>query len=91
MSEINPSAPVPCRCRELDRLDGDDATTYASDHLRLVERGRGNYETYLCRDTGTSWIMDFPLGHWAADRRGTVRLRREPIDHESLPVGALDN
>ena len=77
-----------CRCDEIERLDGPEAETYAGEHLTLIERGRGNFEMYLCRPTGQSWVMDFPLGHWAADRR--VRLRREPFDEVSLPIGALD-
>jgi hypothetical protein len=79
-----------CRCDEIERLDGADADAYASEHLTLVERGRGDHEMYLCGGSGQSSIMDFPLGHWAADRRGRVRLRREPFDEAALPIGALD-
>jgi len=80
-----------CRCEEIERLDGSDAEGYARDHLVLIERDRsGTFEMYLCRSTARSWIMDFPLRHWAADRRGTPRLRREPFDGAALPIGALD-
>ena len=79
-----------CRCATIERLDGQEAERYASEHLTLVERGRNNYEMYQCTPTGFTWIMDFPLGHWAADRRGRVRLRREPFDIETLPIGASD-
>jgi len=79
-----------CRCDEIERLDGDEAEAYASGHLRLIERGRDNYEMYQCDRTASSWIMDFPLRHWARDHRGRVRLRREPFDESALPIGALD-
>ena len=79
-----------CRCDEIERLDGEEAEAYASEHLRLIERGRDNFEMYQCDATRSSWIMDFPLGHWAPDRRGRVRLRREPFDVAALPIGALD-
>ena len=90
VSEAEVRSSVQCRCLDVERFDGADADAYASGHLTLIERGRGDNEMYLCHDRGTSWIMDFPLGHWAADRRGMVRLRRKPIDHDALPVGALD-
>jgi hypothetical protein len=79
-----------CRCDEIERLDGEEAEAYASDHLPLIERGRDNYEMWQCDTTLASWIMDFPLGHWAPNRRGRVRLRREPFDEAALPIGALD-
>ena len=79
-----------CRCHENERFDGAKADTYASQHLTLVERSREPLEMYVCQESGFSWVMDFPLGHWSADRRGRVRLRREPIDHATLPIGALD-
>ena len=82
--------PMKCRCDEIERLDGEDADAYASEHLRLIERGRDNYEMYQCDSTRSSWIMDFSLGHWAPDRRGCVRLRREPFDSAALPIGAVD-
>jgi hypothetical protein len=81
---------ISCRCEELERLDGEDAEAYASQHLTLIERGRNNYEMYQCGLTASSWIMDFPLGHWAPDRRGRAHLRREPFDEAALPIGALD-
>jgi hypothetical protein len=79
-----------CRCEDIERLDGVEAESYASEHLTLIERGRDPYEVYQCLATGRSWIMDFPLRDWAADRRGRVRLRREPFDEAALPIGALD-
>ena len=79
-----------CRCGEIERLDGNEAEAYATDHLRLIERGRDPFEMYQCNVTATSWIMDFPLRHWAPDGRGRVRLRREPFDEAALPIGALD-
>ena len=90
VDEAMTRAPMPCRCEELKRLDGEEAEAYARHHLTLIERGRANFEMYQCVQTETSWIMDFPLGHWATNRRGRVRLRREPFDEVSLPVGALD-
>jgi hypothetical protein len=81
---------ISCRCEGPERLDGKDAEAYASQHLTLIERGRNNYEMYQCGLAASSWIMDFPLGHWAPDRRGRVRLRREPFDEAALPIGALD-
>ena len=79
-----------CGCETIERLDGQEAERYASEHLTLVERGRDNYEMYQCDASGRSWIMDFPYGHWAEDRRGRVRLRREPFDATALPIGALE-
>ena len=80
-----------CRCEDTARLDGDDAAAYATGHLELIERERGDIvEYYVCPTTRHSWIMDFPLRHWAADRRGRPRLRREPFDIDRLPIGALD-
>lgn len=90
MSESEERAPSVCRCTEIERLDGEEAEAYASGHLRAVEKGRGNYDWYDCQDSGTNWIMDFPLRHWARDQRGRVRLRREPIDTAALPIDALD-
>ena len=81
---------MPCRCDEIERLDGDEAEAYASGHLTVIERGRDNYEMYQCDRTASSWIMDFPLRDWARGHRGRVRLRREPIDYAALPIGALD-
>jgi hypothetical protein len=90
MEDSKARALTPCRCEVVERLDGTDAEAYASEHLTLIERGRNNYEMYQCSSSGRSWIMDFPLGHWATDRRGRVRLRREPFDEAALPIGALD-
>ena len=89
---VEPEEPLSgtCRCSEIERLDGNEAEVYAGDHLRLIERGRGPFEMYQCDVTAISWIMDFPLRHWAPDRRGRVRLRREPFDEAALPIGALD-
>lgn len=81
-----------CRCTQIRRLDGDDASGYADEHLRLIERGRDptGAEDYVCDQTQTSWVLDFPLRHWAADRRGRSRLRRLPLDDDAPPIGALD-
>jgi hypothetical protein len=45
---------VECRCEEIDRVDGDEASSYAREHLRLVERGpdSAGAEDYLCDTTG---------------------------------------
>ena len=79
-----------CRCEEVQRLDGAEADSYANEHLTLIERGRDPYEMYQCLATGRSWIMDFPFRDWTADRRGRVRLRREPFDEAALPIGVPD-
>ena len=83
---------VECRCEEIHRLDGDEASLYAREHLKLIERGRDSAgaEDYFCDKTGRTWIMDFPFRHWAPDGRGAPRLRRWPIDLAALPIDALD-
>lgn len=83
---------VECRCEEIDRLDGDEASLHAREHPALVERGRDSAraEDFLCGTTGRTWVMDFPLRHWAPDRRGAPRLRRWPFDLAALLIDALD-
>lgn len=73
---------VECRCLLIDRLDGDDATSYALDHLLLVERGRNSdgSEDYVCIATKSAWVMEFPLRHWAEDHRGRPTLTRLPLE-----------
>jgi hypothetical protein len=80
---------IPCSREETKRLDGDGAEAYANEHLTPGGRGRNDYEMYQCSPTASSSIVDFPLGHWAPDQRGRVRLRREPFDEAALPIGAL--
>ncbi len=81
-----------CRCARLRRLDGEEAQRYAAEHLRLTERGRDptGAEDYQCEATQTSWVLDFPLRHWAEDKRGRPRLRKLPLTSSEPPVGALD-
>jgi hypothetical protein len=81
-----------CRCAEIRRLDGEEADSYAHEHLRLIERGRDltGAEDYQCDQTQSSWVLDFPLRHWAEDRRGRPRLRKLPLNDDEPPVGALD-
>lgn len=83
---------IVCRCAEISRLDGEDAREYAAGHLRLIERGREptGAEDYQCDQTGAGWVLDFPLRHWAQDRRGRPRLRRFPLMDGEAPVGAVD-
>ena len=81
-----------CRCAEIRRLDGEEAQRYSTEHLRLIERGRDptGAEDYQCEQTGSSWVLDFPLRHWAGSGRGRPRLRRLPLTADEAPVGALD-
>lgn len=81
-----------CKCPDTSRLDGDEAETYAANHLRLIERGRDSNlaEDYQCDATGTAWVLDFPFRHWAEDHRGGARLRSLPLSPDETPIGALD-
>ena len=81
-----------CRCAKIRRLDGEEARRYAAEHLRLVERGRdpSGAEDYQCQQTHSSWVLDFPLRHWAQNKRGRPRLRKLPLTDGEPPVGALD-
>jgi hypothetical protein len=81
-----------CRCARIRRLDGEEASRYAAGHLRLIERGRdpSGAEDYQCDETQISWVLDFPLRHWAQDKHGRPRLRKLPLTDDEPPVGALD-
>lgn len=81
-----------CHCLERRRLDGDDARHYADNHLLLIERGRDSTgaEDFVCEQTRTSWVLDFPLRSWAEDHRGRPRLRRLPLADDEPPIGALN-
>lgn len=81
-----------CRCAQIRRLDGDEAQTYADQHLHLIERGREptGAEDYICDQTKSSWVLDFPFRHWAQNKRGRPRLRKLPLTDDEAPVGALD-
>ena len=81
-----------CRCAQIRRLDGDEAHRYATEHLKLTERGREptGAEDYQCDQTQSSWVLDFPLRHWAANQRGRPRLRKLPLLDGEAPVGAMD-
>lgn len=81
-----------CRCAQIRRLDADEAQRYAAGHLKLTETGRDptGAEDYQCDQTQTSWVLDFPLRHWAASRLGRPRLRKLPLLEDEPPVGAPD-
>ena len=81
-----------CRCAQIRRLDGDEAHRYATEHLKLTERGREptGAEDYQCDQTQSSWVLDFPLRWWAANQRGRPRLRKLPLLDGEAPVGAMD-
>ena len=63
-----------CRCPELTELYGNDAESYARDHLRTDEVRSDAFEELLsCADTGTLWLLDYPEH---TDREpGQARLR----------------
>jgi hypothetical protein len=84
--------PLTCRCAQIRRLDGEEARRYAVQHLRLIEQGRDatGAEDYQCDETRSSWLLDFPLRHWAENRRGVPRLRKLPLMDDEAPVGGLD-
>jgi hypothetical protein len=50
-----------CRCNEVTELYGDEAETYAAEHLRRTEtRTDALEESYSCPDTGAGWLLDYP-------------------------------
>jgi hypothetical protein len=50
-----------CRCPDLTELYGDEAESYARDHLYTDEVRTDAFEELLsCPDTGTLWLLDYP-------------------------------
>ena len=64
-----------CRCPEITELYGDEAETYAREHLRTDEVRSDAFEEDLsCPDTGAAWTLDFP--ERTEREPGQARLRR---------------
>ncbi len=50
-----------CRCNDVTELYGDEAESYARDHLHTDEvRSEAFEELLSCPDTGRRWKLDFP-------------------------------
>ena len=50
-----------CRCNDVTELYGDEAETYARDHLVSDEvRSEAFEEDLSCPDTGSRWRLDYP-------------------------------
>ena len=50
-----------CRCNEVTELYGDEAETYAREHLHMQEVRSDAFEERLtCPDTGADWLLDYP-------------------------------
>jgi hypothetical protein len=52
---------VSCRCNDVAELYGDEAETYARDHLVADAVRTDAFEEDLsCPDTGSRWRLDYP-------------------------------
>jgi hypothetical protein len=52
---------VACRCNDVAELYGDEAESYAREHLRTDEVRSDAFEELLsCPDTGRRWRLDYP-------------------------------
>jgi len=50
-----------CRCNDVTELYGDEAETYAREHLVTDEVRTEAFEELLsCPDTGRQWRLDYP-------------------------------
>jgi hypothetical protein len=50
-----------CRCNEATEFYGDEAESYARDHLVTDEvRSEAFEELLSCPDTGRQWRLDYP-------------------------------
>lgn len=68
------STPAECRCAQVERLEGDDAVTYAGGHLRAVRRRPEAGELVLvCPITKAVWLAREP---WATDGGATTLVRQ---------------
>jgi hypothetical protein len=64
-----------CHCSDVAELSGEEAKTYADEHLERVEVRADGWElVYRCPDTGREWIRDYPRSEEHGG--GPVRLRR---------------
>jgi hypothetical protein len=72
---IGHDARVGCRCNDVTELHGDEAESYAREHLRTDEvRTNALEEDLSCPDTGARWRLDYPE---RTDREpGQARLAR---------------
>jgi hypothetical protein len=72
-----------CRCRSVDRFDGNEATDYAEAHLRQEGSDDVNWTSdYACPGTGLRWRLSHPWGeqHGA----GPPRLERIDLTEQAL-------
>lgn len=64
-----------CRCEEISVLCGDEAKSYADEHLEQVEVRADGWEVlYRCPVTCRQWLEDYPRGEEHGG--GPMRLRR---------------
>lgn len=74
----------PCRCREIDGLEGDAGRAYARDHLRLDRAAVDGWSArWHCEETGLRWRETY----WPAWRASDPGERLDRID-EPVPVEA---
>ena len=65
-----------CACSSVFRLDGNEADTYANEHLIEVAVDSVEWTvTYRCPETGRRWLRDSPQSHLRGG--GPPRLRQE--------------
>jgi hypothetical protein len=50
-----------CRCATIDRLEGNEAASYAAGHLRQLSVDNDSWNAiYRCPKTGAEWTESFP-------------------------------
>jgi hypothetical protein len=64
-----------CLCDQTAVLDGAEARRYATEHVDKVKVDAVAWTTtYRCRETGSTWLLDYP--HSEGQGGGPPRLRR---------------
>ncbi len=64
-----------CVCDRVHELEGQEAETYAEDHLEKLEVDSVRWtKNFVCPSTGRTWLMDFPQS--GAHGSGPPRLRQ---------------
>jgi hypothetical protein len=64
-----------CECARIEALEGAAASDYAESHLKVVKIDSVAWTTeYVCPDTGTRWLLDYPDSELHGG--GSPRLRK---------------
>ena len=70
---------VPCKCEEIDYLEGWEAHEYAKEHLEPVTILDGGWNTeYVCPETAKRWLKEYDFSRKYGDQVSHCRLRAMP-------------